>query len=237
MQRLKISGLPHLINALIMTSVFSCGNALLFAASRALFVMGGAGRAPRFLAKTTKRGIPIYSVTVCLLIGLLAMMQVSATGAEVLQYFIDLCTVCQMILYGTTCTTYVHFYKACKIQGLSRDSLPYKAKFQPYAGYIGIIMTTLMAFLLGFDVISPLYIKWFFLDYTVLGAFPIAIIGWKFWKKTKYHHPRDADLTLGGAVKEIEEYEHLVQPAPEGWVEKLFSGVWEWRDLWPGQPR
>ena len=231
MERLKISGLPHLINAIIMTSVFSCGNGVLFAASRALFVMGGAGRAPRFLAKTTKRGIPIYSVTVCLLLGLLAMMQVSSAAADVLHYFIDLCTVCEMIVYATTCITYLHFYKACKIQGLSRDSLPYKAKFQPYAAYIGIVMTTLMMLLLGFDILSPFYIKWFFLDYTLVGVFPIAVLGWKLWKKTKYHHPRDADLTLGGAVKEIEEYEDLVQPAPEGWVEKMFSGVWEWRDL------
>jgi amino acid transporter len=61
------------------------------------------------------------------------------------------------------------------------------------------------------------------------------VIGWKLWKKTKYHHRKDADLTLGGAVKEIEDYEDLVQHAPAGWVEKLFSGVWEWRDLWPGK--
>jgi amino acid transporter len=81
-------------------------------------------------------------------------------------------------------------------------------------------MTTVMAFLLGFDVMSPFYIKWFFLDYTLLGVFPIAVIGWKLRKKTQYHHPKDADLTLGGAVKEIEEYEDLVQPTPEGWVEK-----------------
>lgn len=231
MERLEISGLPHLVNAIIMTSVFSCGNGVLFAAARALFVMGKDGRAPRVFAKTTKRGIPIYSVSMCLLVGLLAMMQVSSAAAEVLHYFIDLCTVCEMIVYAITCVTYLHFYKACKLQGISRDSLPYKAKFQPYAACIGVTMTTLMMFLLGFDIISPFSIKWFFLEYTLVGVFPIAVLGWKFWKKTKWHHPHEADLTLGGAVKEVDEYEELVQPESEGWVEKAFSGVWEWRDL------
>jgi amino acid transporter len=43
MERLKISGLPHLINAIIMTSVFSCGKGVLFAASR-VFVRYGRSR-------------------------------------------------------------------------------------------------------------------------------------------------------------------------------------------------
>lgn len=231
MQRLKISGLPHLINAVIMTSVFSCGNGVLFAGSRALFVMGKDGRAPRFLAKTTDQGIPIYSVMVVLLIELLAMMQVSSAAAEVLHYFIDLVTVCTMIVYGTTCVTYLQFYKACKFQGISRDSLPYKAKFQPYAAYIGATMCTTMALLLGFDIISPFSIKWFFLDYTLVGVFPVVVISWKLYKKTKYQRPETADLTLGGAVKEIDEYEALVQPTPETWIEKMFSGIWERRDF------
>jgi amino acid transporter len=68
--------------------------------------MGGAGTAPHFLAKTTKHGIPIYSVIVCHLLGLLAMMQVSSAAADVLHYFIDLCTVCEMIVYATARITY-----------------------------------------------------------------------------------------------------------------------------------
>jgi yeast amino acid transporter len=53
MQRLKISGLPHVVNAIMMTSVFSCGNGVFFAASRALYVMGKTGRAPKIFAKAS----------------------------------------------------------------------------------------------------------------------------------------------------------------------------------------
>jgi amino acid transporter len=231
MGRMDIHGLPHVLNAIMLTSVFSCGNGVLFASSRALFVMGQAGRAPKFLGKTTKRGIPIYAVAVCLLFALLAMMGADSSADEVLDYFIDLCTVCGQFNYMCTCITYIHFYYNLKRQGISRDNLPYKGRFQPYVAYLGATLAVLAMFLLGFDVISPFAIKWFFLDYTLLAVFPLAYVVWKFVKKTKYVRIGTADLGLGGLVQEVNDYEDLVQPEPQGWFERMFSGMWEWKDL------
>ncbi|KAK4948127.1 hypothetical protein LTR10_013181 [Elasticomyces elasticus] len=231
MNRMNIHGLPHLVNAIMITSVFSCGNGVLFAASRALFVMGQSGRAPAFLGKTTKRGIPIYAVAVCLLIGLLAMMGASDSADTVLDYFIDLCTICGQFNYLCACVTYIHFYYNLKRQGISRDSLPYKGRFQPYVAYIGATCAVALMLLLGFDVISPFYIKWFFLDYTLLAVFPLAAVIWKFVKKTKYVRIGTADLGIDGMVQEVNDYEDLVQPEPQGLIERAFSGMWEWRDL------
>ncbi|KAI1342476.1 general amino acid permease [Xylariaceae sp. FL0016] len=231
MRRMNISGLPHFVNAVLMTSLVSCGNGLLFAASRALFTMGQSGRAPKIFARTTKRGIPIYSVGVCLLLGLLAMMGASDNANDVLHYFVDLCTICGQLNYMCVCITYIHFRKTMKLQGRSRESLPYKARFQPYAAYIGATSAIVMMLLLGFDIIYPFSAKWFFLDYTLLAVFPILVVGWKLIKKTKYVKPGTGDLGLGGLVKEVNEYEDLVQPEPEGVIEKMFSGVWQWRDL------
>jgi amino acid transporter len=231
MGRLNIPGLPHLINAIMITSLLSCGNGILFAASRALFVMGQAGRAPKLFAKTTKRGIPVYAVGACLLLGLLAMMGASDSAYTVLKYFIDLCTVCGQFNYMCVCITYMHFYRNLKAQGISRDTLPYKAAFQPYASYVGATCAVLAMFFLGFDVIKPFDIKWFFIDYTLLGVFPLLGILVKLIKKTKYVKIGTADLGLGGLVKEVDDYEDLVVPEPEGWFDRLFSGLWEWNDL------
>jgi yeast amino acid transporter len=128
----------------------------------------------------------------------------------------------------SACISYVHFYYSLKRQGISRDTLPYKSRFQPYAAYIGIVMTILMNLLLGFDILSPFEVKWFFLDYTLLAAFPVAFVAWKVVKKTKYHPLGTGDLGLGGQVKEVDDYEDLVQPQPESWVEKVWSGNWQW---------
>jgi amino acid transporter len=193
--------------------------------------MGQAGRAPKLFAKTTKRGIPVYAVGACLLLGLLAMMGASDSAYTVLKYFIDLCTVCGQFNYMCVCITYMHFYRNLKAQGISRDTLPYKAAFQPYASYVGATCAVLAMFFLGFDVIKPFDIKWFFIDYTLLGVFPLLGILVKLVKKTKYVKIGTADLGLGGLVKEVDDYEDLVVPEPEGWFDRLFSGLWEWKDL------
>lgn len=58
MQNLGIAGLGSVVNAGIMISLVSAGNALLFAATRTLHGMALDGKAPHFFSHCTKRGIP-----------------------------------------------------------------------------------------------------------------------------------------------------------------------------------
>lgn len=232
MQRLKISGLPHFFNAIVMTSVFSAGNGYVFSSSRSLYSMALAGRAPKIFTKTIGSGVPIYAVLMCLCFCLLALLNVNDDSAKVMGYFIDLVTTNQLLCYMTTCIAYVYFYYAMKRQGRSRDSLPYKGRFQPYIAYVCIFATVLMMLLLGFNIFFPGQwdVKWFFLDYTFLFLYPIAFVAWKLIKKTKYHPLGTADLGLGGDVQEIDDYEDLVEVRPlqgwSGWVEKIFNGTY-----------
>ena len=233
MNRLKISGLPHFVNAIIMTSVFSAGNGYLFAASRTLYTMAEQGRAPKFFTRTTRSGVPIYSVLACLSFSLLALLNVSDNTADVMGYFISLVTTNQLFNYAATCVTYLHFRAALKKQGISANKLPYKNRFQPYMAWIGIVMTTIMIFLLGFYIFFPgqWSLKYFFLNYTFVAALPIMFIAWKMARKTTYQRMGAADLTLGGDVQEVDEYEAGVKFQPltgiSGWMERIFGGVWD----------
>ena len=230
MDRLKISGLPHFVNAVIMTSVFSAGNGYVFSASRVLYSMALAGRAPKILAKTIGSGIPIYSVLVSLCFCLLALLNVNGNTASVMGYFIDLVTTNQLLCYMCTCITYVYFFFAMKKQGKSRDELPYKGRFQPYTAYFCIFATILMMLLLGFNIFFPgeWSTMYFFLDYTFLMLFPIAFVVWKLIFKTTYHPLGTADLGLNGDVQEIDDYESTVELKPltgiSGWMERIFGG-------------
>lgn len=58
MQRLGIAGLGSVVNAGIMLSLLSAGNALLFSATRTLHGMAVEGKAPQFFAYCTKNGVP-----------------------------------------------------------------------------------------------------------------------------------------------------------------------------------
>lgn len=71
MQHLKIPVLPHIMNALILSAVFSAGNSYVFCASRTLFGLALEGKAPRFLTRCTGSGVPIYCVAFTLAISLI----------------------------------------------------------------------------------------------------------------------------------------------------------------------
>jgi len=61
MDRLQIQTLPDIVNAMVLASAFSAGNSYVYCASRSLFGLALEGKAPKFLTKCTKNGVPIVS--------------------------------------------------------------------------------------------------------------------------------------------------------------------------------
>lgn len=74
-----------------------------------------------------------------------------------------------------------------KAQGVSRDSLPWKGPFQPYAAWVGFIGSTIITLVCGF----PVFLKgnWsasnFVASYIGIPIFIVPIIIWKLWHGTK----------------------------------------------------
>ncbi|KAK5169197.1 uncharacterized protein LTR77_006506 [Saxophila tyrrhenica] len=230
MQRLKISGLPHIVNALILTSIFSAGNALLYAATRTLHGMSLEGHAPRIFSRCTKRGVPVWALLFSLSFCLLAFLQSSSSSAAVLGYLVVLITCCQMLNYGFTALAYRHFYLNLQKQGISRDTLPYKGRFQPYTSYVAMGGPLFMIFAGGYDVFlkGNWSVMWFFLDYSMIGFFIVAFVGWKLIFRTSYVQPGTADLSLGGLKDEIDKYEETFVPRERGRVfGKIVGKVFE----------
>lgn len=48
-------------------------------------------------------------------------------------------SVCGLITWAAISWTYIRFHKAAKIQGLDRNTLPYRAPLQPFLAYYGLI--------------------------------------------------------------------------------------------------
>jgi amino acid transporter len=149
MNRLRIEGLPHVVNAGVLASAFSAGNSYVYCASRSLFGLALEGKAPKFLTKCTKQGVPFYCVLFVLMIALLSFLQLGQNSAVVLNWFVSLVTASQLINFSVMCFTFLKFYKACKVQGLDRDTLPYKGMAQPYAAWYGLVTTFVMTFVGG----------------------------------------------------------------------------------------
>lgn len=155
MNRLQIRVLPDIVNAMVLTAAFSAGNSYVYCASRSLFGLALEGKAPAFLTKCTRNGVPVYCVCVVLMIALLSFLQVSNNAAVVLQWFVNLVTASQLLNYSAISVTYLCWYAALKAQGVSRDSLPYKSPLQPYAAWYSLTGCFVMTFVGGYTVFLP----------------------------------------------------------------------------------
>lgn len=78
-------------------------------------------------------------------------------------------------------TTYLRFYYGMRKQGLRRSELAYKAPFQPYLSWVGLVLTFLIVIFSGYTVF--LRGNWnattFVMDYI---SIPILGASYAFWK-------------------------------------------------------
>ncbi|KAI1504301.1 amino acid permease/ SLC12A domain-containing protein [Biscogniauxia marginata] len=197
MANLGVNVLPHVTNALLVTSIFSAGNAYTYCASRSLYGLALDSHAPRFLSHCTKAGVPIYALFVTMIFPCLAFLNVSSTSAQVLNWLINIITAAQIINYIVICITFLAFYRACKAQNLDRRTLPYYGYFQPYSAWISLVFMTTVVCVYGYSVYLPENwdISTFFTYYTMVLVAPILYFGWKLFKRTKIIDPKDVDLS------------------------------------------
>ncbi|KAI1458943.1 amino acid permease/ SLC12A domain-containing protein [Annulohypoxylon moriforme] len=220
MGNLGIGVLPHVTNALLVTSIFSAGNAYTYCGSRSLYGLALDGQAPKFLTKCTKAGVPVYCLIVTMCFPCLAFLNVSSGSSKVLSWFVNLLTAAQIIDYIIISITFIFFYRACKVQGLDRKTLPYYGWFQPYSAWIGLVFMTTVVCTYGYSVFLPgkWDIKSFFTYYTMVLLDPILYIGWKLWHRTKFITPEETDLVW--VAPSIDAYEAaFTEDAPGFWTE------------------
>lgn len=225
MNHFRIPVLPDIVNALIMTSVFSAGNCLVFSGARLLHGMAMEGQAPAIFARCSRAGLPYYAVAGNLVFSFLGFLQVSNSSAMVLNWLVSVITACYLLNYLGTCVTYLHFYTAMKKQCIDRTTLPYCGFLQPYAGWYSVFGTTIMTLILGYNLFIDG--KWditsFFLNYTMIGVVIVTFVGWKVLKRTSYRRPGTADLGLNGLKKEIDDYEASIGPQMRSFFNRFFE--------------
>lgn len=220
MTNMGIDVLPHIVNALMLTSIFSAGNTYTYCATRSLYGLALEGRAPRFLRKTTAAGVPIYCFCIVMIFPLLSFLQVSSSSAVVLTWLVALTTAGGLIDYLVMSTTFIFYWRACKAQGIDRTKLPYYGWFQPYGAYIAIFVQMLIIIFIGYGAFTPWNVETFFQTYTMQIVAPLLFIGWKVVKKTRFVKPHEADLLW--ERPQIDNYENSIAEPPVGfWTEML----------------
>ncbi|KAJ5815573.1 amino acid permease [Penicillium riverlandense] len=185
--RSNVKVVPHIINAIVLTSAWSSGNSTLLSGSRILYGLAREGQAPRFLARTSRWGVPYMGVLGIGMWMALGYMSVSATAETVFTWLQDLVACAQIMSWLVICTTYLRFYYAMKKQGISRTRLPWKAPFQPYAAWMTLISLSIILLTGGYTTF--IHGHWstetFISAYLDIGIFAALYFGYKIWYRTK----------------------------------------------------
>lgn len=202
-ENLGIRVLPHIINAAIMLSGWSCGNAYLYSASRTLYGLARDNQAPKFLLYCTKQGVPLYCVLTVSLISCITFLVSSNSAVEVFFWFVDLTTTALIMTYTMMIITFIGFYRARTAQGMDPTTLPYLAPLAPYSAYLALALGCIAIFFVGFDAFSPFDVRSFITAYFALAFGIFMYVFWKIFKKTKMVDPSLADLISG--KKEVDE--------------------------------
>jgi len=228
MKNAGIPALPHIINAVILTSATSSGNAFLYSGSRYMFALAQNKQAPKFLLKCSKSGVPIYCVLITASVSLLTYMSVSTGANTVFLWFQNLTTIAQLFTWCSVCYTYTRFQKALIAQGVDRDTLIFKSKWQPYTAWIAFVYFALIIVFNGFKVFTQTKGGWgsseltdFFTAYVGIPIFFLLYGFWKVFKRTKFVKPEEADIWTGKAALDAEVWPEQV---PRNALEKF----WFW---------
>jgi len=151
-EKAGIKVLSHIINAVVLTSAFSAGNEFLYSSSRSLFMLAQQGQAPRIFAKVNGKGVPVPALIMCAAFALLGFLACGKSGAnDAFNWFSNITTLGSLITWMGVALAHIRWYRAMKVQGLSRDELPFKSWTQPAGAWIVLISFAIITFFNGFQ--------------------------------------------------------------------------------------
>lgn len=171
------------VNGVLFVFALSCGNSQLYASSRTIYALALQRKAPRFLRKCNRYGIPYYAVLVASCPALSAFICVSEKATVVFQNLTSLISSAGVIVWFSMCLAYIRFFFGLKKRPdiISREdkAYPYRSPFQPYMAMIGVFGS-------GFIILANGYVvflkgcwntMFFFSSYGTLILFALLYTG------------------------------------------------------------
>lgn len=203
--------LPGLINGVLLTVVLSAANSNVYSGSRILVGLASEGLAPKFLSRATPSGVPYAAVGFTAAFGLLGFLNESSSGAEVFDWLLNITGVAGFISWSCIVGSHLAFMKALEAQQGkgARDSLPYKAMWQPWFSWYGLGFNVLIILTQGFTSFMPWDTSSFFVSYISLILFAVLYSGHKLITKSRIVRSEDVDLVTGR--KEVDDLELLME--------------------------
>ncbi|KAK2624705.1 hypothetical protein QTJ16_005898 [Diplocarpon rosae] len=212
LQRHGVTGVANLVNAVVLTSAWSCGNAYVYSSSRTLYALAINGKAPAIFKKCLSNGVPVYALAAVGAVSCLSFLNATTSTNIVLGWFINLSSVSFMITYMIVLVTYIKFRGAIIAQ-VGLDALYFRTPFgiQPYVSYFSLGFAFIIVLFNGFYIFWPgaFTASGFISCYFGVFFFIVMLVFWKVYKKTKLVKSEQADIFSGKQAIDDEEEEFV----------------------------
>lgn len=208
-----ISGLPSVVNVVILVAVLSVGNSSVYGASRTLSSLAEQGQAPRFLAYIDRKGRPILAIALTSVFGLLCFLAASDKQTLVFEWLMAIVGLGEIFVWGSICLCHVRFRQAWKYQGRTLDELPFRSQPGLVGSWIGFGFNCLVmiaqfwtaAWPSGYgEMTATSRVSTFFSYYLAAPVVLFLYASYKFWYRTKILRTHEVDLITGYRIFNID---------------------------------
>jgi len=190
-----------IFNAIILCAVLSVGNSSVYGASRTLCALAENGQAPKILAYIDRKGRPLFSVALSIVVACIAYINVADVGPKVLNWLVALSGLSSFFTWGSICACHIMFRLAWKAQGHTLDELSFVSPFGIIGSCFGLGLNILCLIAQFYTALSPLCgapsVAGFFQSYLAAPVVLVFYIIWKIWKKPPFMRPSTIDLVTG----------------------------------------
>jgi amino acid transporter len=218
-----ITGLPSIMNVVILISVLSVGNSSIYGSSRTLAALAEQGQAPRILAYIDRQGRPLVSIIVASILGLLCYVVAGGQGTAntALNWLYSLSGLSSIFTWGSICLAHIRFRSAWKKQGHTLDELAFKSQVGVIGSWVGFILNCIVlvaqfwtaAWPIGYGDLSASEIaQSFFLAYLAAPVVILCYIPYKIYYKTPFMRTMDMDLQTGRREIDTDRIEKMQMP-------------------------
>ncbi|GAC43406.1 amino acid permease [Paenibacillus popilliae] len=175
------------MNAVILSSVLSAGNSGMYASTRILWKLAQDGKAPKFLAKLNKRGLPINALLITTVIGMLAFFVCFFGDRIVYLWLLNISGMCGFFTWFGIAISHYRFRRAFLQQGHDLQKLPYRARFFPLGPMFSLTFCIIVIVGEYYQAFLNYSIDWknSFLTYIELPIFLMIYLGYKWKYRTK----------------------------------------------------
>ncbi|MCM3672380.1 MULTISPECIES: amino acid permease [Peribacillus] len=186
-ERAGLAFAASIMNAIILSSVLSAGNSGMYASTRMLWDLARDGKAPKFLGKLDKRGVPVNALIVTSLVGCVAFLASFFGDGVVYIWLLNASGMAGFVTWVGIAIAHYRFRKAYAAQGLDMNDLPYRAKGFPFGPIFALVLCIIIIIGQGYQAFSSDGIDWnsMFVSYIGLILFFVLWFGYKIKHKTK----------------------------------------------------